>query len=336
MQKFIHYIWYHPNLIKYLLWPVSLLYRFIIAIRHLFYLTGIFKAHRIAVPVVIVGNVTVGGTGKTPLVIALVNTLKNKGFRPGVITRGYRGKATTWPQVVTETSHATLVGDEAMLLAEHTHVPVIAGPNRVRSAHQLVQDFGCDVIVSDDGLQHYALQRDIEIAVVDSMRRNGNGFCLPAGPLREPQKRFRSVDFIVANGLSRVGEYNMQFCLDEIVSLKDEKLRYRFDDFKHKTIVAIAGIGNPDRFFESLRTQQVTFSTRVFSDHHHFTKEDIDVTADAVVLMTEKDAVKCRDISDERHFYVRGHAVVAEKLFEDVVGRLKNVGSEQERYRMRF
>lgn len=326
MQKFIHYLWYRPNLLKYILWPLSLLYRFIIAIRHLFYLTGIFKSHRVAVPVVIVGNVTVGGTGKTPLVITLVKALKNQGFRPGVITRGYRGKASTWPQTVTEKSNAVLVGDEAVLIAQNTQVPVIAGPNRVQSANQLVRDFQCDVIVSDDGLQHYALQRDIEIAVIDSTRRNGNGLCLPAGPLREPQKRFRSVDFIVANGLSRVGEYPMQFCLDEIISLQNETKRYCLDDFKHKTIVAIAGIGNPDRFFESLRAANLIFSTRVFKDHHHFTKNDIDVEAESVVVMTEKDAVKCREISDERHFYARGHAVVAEKLCEDVVGRLRKGG----------
>lgn len=323
MQTFLNHIWYEKNILKYFLYPLSLIYRFIIAIRFFLYRIHFFKSYHVDVPVIVVGNITVGGTGKTPLVIFLANELQKIGFQPGIVTRGYGGKSKTWPQCVDETSDPLMVGDEAVLIAKNTRIPVIAGPDRVESANQLVRDFQCNIIISDDGLQHYALARDIEIAVIDSMRRLGNGFCLPAGPLREPQKRLQSVDFIVANGVGKTGEFEMQFVIDDIINVADETKKITIAECAHKKIMALAGIGNPERFFESLRMQGLTFTSIIFPDHYLFQKSDIAFEDAAIVLMTEKDAVKCKDFSDSRHFYVRGHAVVDKRFMSAILGRFE-------------
>ncbi|OGT42831.1 MAG: tetraacyldisaccharide 4'-kinase [Gammaproteobacteria bacterium RIFCSPHIGHO2_12_FULL_40_19] len=322
MSKFINHIWYQQNILKYFLYPFSLIYRFIIATRFFLYRIQFFKSYRINVPVIVVGNISVGGTGKTPLVILLVNALQKAGFQPGIITRGYSGKSKTWPQCVAEFSNPTMVGDEAVLIAKNTRLPVIAGSNRVNSARQLIRDFQCNIIISDDGLQHYALARDIEIAVIDSTRRLGNGFCLPAGPLREPKKRLKSVDFIVANGKAYADEYAMQFVIDDIVNIIDETKKITIAECENKKIIALAGIGNPERFFESLRMLGLAFTPIIFKDHHHFQKSDIVFENDEIIVMTEKDAVKCRSFADERHFYVRGHAVVDDQLISEIILRI--------------
>ena len=168
-----------------------------------------------------VGNITVGGTGKTPLVAWLVEWLRARGFKPGIVSRGYGGTATVWPQNVTASSDPHVVGDEAVLLAQHTHCPMVVAPQRVAAVTKLLNDHDCDVVISDDGLQHYALGRTVEIAVVDGVRRFGNGFCLPAGPLREPMKRLKSVDFVVANGKAHNNEYAMCLYSGDIYNIKD-------------------------------------------------------------------------------------------------------------------
>ncbi len=317
-------IWYQPNTLKYFLYPFSLLYRLIISIRQFCYKIKLFKSYRVSAPVIVVGNITVGGTGKTPLVIALIDELKKHGFHPGIILRGYRGKSSTWPQYVTAKSDPILVGDEAVLLATKTNVPVMAGPNRVKSAEKLIADYHCDVIVSDDGLQHYALVRDIEIAVIDSSRRFGNGFCLPAGPLREPIFRLKSVDFIVANGKARAGEFSMQFVVDNIISVVDGSVM-RVDEVRAcKKIHAIAGIGNPQRFFESLRSLNLQFETTLFPDHYQFQKKDIESLQADIILMTEKDAIKCRDFEDSRLYVVAGHAVLDRRFLQIILEKISS------------
>jgi tetraacyldisaccharide 4'-kinase len=318
----INNLWYKHNFISIILLPFSFIYRFIVFIRRLLYQFKIFKSIRISVPVIVVGNITVGGTGKTPLVIALVKALQENGFHPGIITRGYGGKNKIWPQKITENSDPVLVGDEAVLLAKKTKVPVFAGPNRVSTALLLLQTNQCNVIVSDDGLQHYALARDIEIAVIDSMRRLGNGFCLPAGPLREPPKRLKAVDFVVSNGVALVGEYKMQFVIDEICSLQDKSILT--NNHSYLNIIAIAGIGNPERFFNSLRSLNIIFTSRIFPDHYPFQKTDFDfLNKDDIVIMTEKDAVKCAAFSDNRFYVARGHAELDPEFVLSVVSSLK-------------
>lgn len=314
MRNFINKIWYQKNIICYFLFPLSLLYRAIIFIRRFLYQYKIFSVTRVTVPVIVVGNITVGGTGKTPLVIALVNFLKTNGLRPGVVTRGYRKKSKA-ACVVDQNSDPIFVGDEAVLIAKNTNVPVISGANRAKNAKLLIEKFQCDVIVSDDGLQHYALARDLEIAVIDSSRRFGNGFCLPAGPLREPISRLKSVDCIVANGIAQSGEFSMQFILDDVISVIDDNKKILFSELAHKKIMALAGIGNPKRFFDALTVKNLTFDKKIFPDHYPFQKKDFEGIFADIILMTEKDAVKCRAFADARFFYARGHVQVDSRFF---------------------
>lgn len=319
MSHFINAFWYRKNPFAFLLLPLSWIYCFIMFIRQKAYQKNIFKIYRVRVPVIIVGNITVGGTGKTPLVMALVDALKNNGFHPGIISRGYRGKSKVWPIAVTEKSDPMMVGDEPVLLAKNTLVPIVVGPNRVASAEMLLADFGCDVIVSDDGLQHYALARDIEIAVIDGNRRLGNEWCLPAGPLRESKNRLNSVDFIVANGNACAGEYKMRFELTEIVNILNPAKTISFSDCHAKKITAMAGIGNPKRFFDDLRKKGLVFSEIEFPDHYAFSKKDFVHLHDEMILMTEKDAVKCVDYCDKRFWFVRGNAQCDEVMMERVL-----------------
>ena len=180
--------------------PLGFLFSDAVKFRKFLYRLGVLKTHTLPVPVIVVGNITVGGTGKTPLIIWLARFLKDSGFKPGIISRGYGGQAESWPQWVAANSDAKNVGDEALLIAKQTGCPMAVGPLRVDAANMLLKQADCNVILSDDGLQHYALNRDIEIAVIDGERRFGNGYCLPAGPLREPIERLQSVDFIIVNG----------------------------------------------------------------------------------------------------------------------------------------
>ncbi len=323
-------IWYENNVLQYLLFPLSLIYRTLISIRRFLYKKNIFKTHKFNIPLIIVGNITVGGTGKTPLVIALVKALQKNGFHPGVISRGYGGKSKIWPVFVDKNSDPVLVGDEAILIAKNTGVPVVVGPKRVESVVLLTKqrDARINVIVSDDGLQHYALDRTIEIAVIDSTRGFGNGFCLPAGPLREPISRLKFVDFIVVNGKEILDaathtHTTMQFVIDDIINIIDDNKKITPSELKHKKIMVIAGIGNPDRFFESLRALDLSFETSVFPDHYFFQQKDFESLTADIILMTEKDAVKCGTFCDDRFYRVRGHADLEANFVEKLIKKTR-------------
>ncbi|MDD1613525.1 MAG: tetraacyldisaccharide 4'-kinase, partial [Methylococcaceae bacterium] len=193
-------IWYKDPFIGVWLMPLGFLFSDAVRFSKFLYRLGVLKTHTLSVPVILVGNITVGGTGKTPLIVWLAGFLKDSGFKPGIISRGYGGQAESWPQSVTADSDAKNIGDEALLIAKQTGCPMAVGPSRVDAANSLLGQADCNVILSDDGLQHYSLNRDIEVAVIDGERRFGNGYCLPAGPLREPIERLHSVDFIIVNG----------------------------------------------------------------------------------------------------------------------------------------
>ena len=200
VARFLNSVWYGRNPVRWVLWPVSLLYLALARLRRTAYARGWRQAVETSVPVIVVGNVSVGGTGKTPFVIWLAEQLKQRGRRVGIVTRGYRGRGTQWPQPVTADSDPYEVGDEPVLLARRTGCPVVAGPDRVACVEALIKETRVDVVLSDDGLQHYRLARRFEIAVVDGVRGMGNELCLPAGPLREPPGRLQEVDAIVVNG----------------------------------------------------------------------------------------------------------------------------------------
>lgn len=256
-------------------------------------------------PVVVVGNITVGGTGKTPLVIWLVEMLINLGYRPGVVSRGYRGNSNTWPRFVEWNSDPLEVGDEPVMLARRSNRPVCVGPDRPAAVKWLIEQTDCDIIISDDGMQHYALARDLEMAVVDGERRFGNNLCLPAGPLREPVARLQTADMVVVNGQGEEGEYPMRLSIVAAVNLHDGNLSRALEDFIGGPVHAVAGIGNPARFFATLRQIGLEVIEHPFPDHHIFSFGDIAFKDEFPVLMTEKDAVKCTRFAKVSHWYLK-------------------------------
>ena len=262
---------------------------------------------------IVVGNISVGGTGKTPLVIWLSRYL-GRDFRPGVVCRGYGGRSRTWPQKVRADSDPATVGDEAVLLATRCGCPVAAGPDRAASAKALIEHEGCNLILSDDGLQHLSLARDIEIAVVDGARRHGNGRCLPAGPLREPPSRLKSVDIVVTNGEAARGEFRMRVSPWKAINLAGQEAPRELGDFTRTPVHALCAIGNPARFFDMLRAARLEIVPHVFPDHYLFERGDIAFGDGLPVLMTEKDAVKCRRIASGEHWYVPVRAELDESF----------------------
>jgi tetraacyldisaccharide 4'-kinase len=323
MIKKITSLWYSNNILAYFLLPFSFCYCLIIKIRRFLYRIHFKKTQRFPVPVIIVGNLTVGGTGKTPLVIWLVKFLQQQGFKPGIVSRGYGGKSPSYPQIISADSDAEMSGDEAILLAQATERPVVIDPRRVEAVRKLLQESDCNIVISDDGLQHYALSRDIEICVIDGGRRFGNQFCLPAGPLREPLKRLAEVDFIVANGQGKAGEYAMRLLPGDFCSVAQKKIICSPMKFKNKTIHAVAGIGNPSRFFHTLRMLDLIIIEHPYPDHYLFQKKDFNFAdPDSIILMTEKDAVKCRTFADQRFWYLPVQAELPIEFGERLLEKL--------------
>jgi tetraacyldisaccharide 4'-kinase len=314
--------WYRPSPVTALLIPFAWLYCLLAVLRRGLYRAGIFRRARARVPVIVVGNITVGGSGKTPLVIWLARELRARGYRPGVITRGYGGSAAAWPQVVAPDSDPAGVGDEPVLIARHAGCPVAADPDRVRAARQ-IEALGCDVILSDDGLQHYRLARDIEIAVIDGARRFGNGRCLPAGPLREPAGRLKSVHLVITQGDAGEGEHRFDLVETGYRAVAGGEPK-PVDFFRGRKAHAVAGIGNPGRFFAHLRRLGVDVIAHPFPDHHAFRAADVRFGDDLPVIMTEKDAVKCRSFSGPL-WYLTVEARPEAALAPALAARLKEV-----------
>jgi len=328
--------WYStPSMLTYLLSPFSALYCLIISLRKK-YLSK--KKVDFNVPVIVVGNITVGGTGKTPFVIWLSEFLKNKGYQPGIVSRGYGGKSKTYPLTVRPDSDPHQAGDEAVLLAMRTQCPVVIDPDRVNAARYLLDNHHCNIIISDDGLQHYRLRRDIEVVIIDGERQMGNGFCLPAGPLREPVTRLDTVDFIVINNAINSNnisnnkalklenfehrKYNMTLIPGKIYNLSSPELEAAPDYFLGEPIHAVAGIGNPERFFSQLRSFGLSIWPHSFTDHHRFSQKELDFSIETKIIMTEKDAVKCRDFSDYRFWCMPVTAEIDPQLGEDILEKI--------------
>jgi tetraacyldisaccharide 4'-kinase len=316
MGSRIDALWYQNSPLGALLAPLGWLYCAGVQARRAGYHAGILRAGRVGAPVIVVGNISVGGTGKTPLVIWMARFLASRGLRPGIVSRGYRGRANKWPQQVRADSDPVMVGDEPVLLARTTACPVVADPDRLRAARSLLAHARCDVIISDDGLQHLALGRDVEVAVIDGLRRHGNGRCLPAGPLREPVSRLDSVDLVVANGGGLGGEYAMRLQSQDARNLTDEAIRRPLASFASRPVHAVCGIGFPERFFDSLERAGLAPIHHPFPDHHGFSAADIAFGDEFPVLMTEKDAVKCRRFASARHWYVPVRAELTEAFAE--------------------
>ncbi|HEX3895491.1 MAG TPA: tetraacyldisaccharide 4'-kinase [Rudaea sp.] len=316
-------VWYGDRRPNILLIVLSMLFAAVSALRRNLYSSGFFSRKKLSVPVIVVGNITVGGTGKTPLVIALVEALRERGWKPGVISRGFAGSARGAVRV-DENSDAAHVGDEAKLIFKSTHAPVAVSRDRARAGQSLIDAGVVDVIVADDGLQHYRLRRDIEICVIDGQRRFGNGRLLPAGPLRESEQHLPRFDFRVCNGGdARAGEIPMRLRGDMAVALDDRSKSQSLNTFAGRSVHAVAGIGNPDRFFAQLRAAGLDVIEHPFSDHHPFTAPDIEFGDEHPVLMTEKDAVKCRPFARGGTWSVPVRAEVQHSFFDGVEARLR-------------
>lgn len=297
--------WYrsglHPLLL--LLLPLHVLFVALSTLRRWLFQKGLFSVYRAPVPVIVIGNISVGGTGKTPVTEALVQWLKQHGYEPAIISRGYGAKG-PFPQLVNAASLATEIGDEPRLLAIRSGAPVAVGPNRQQAIELLLQAFpSTNIIISDDGLQHYRLARDIEIAVVDGQRGLGNGWRLPLGPLRESKRRLTQVDIVAQNGAA---ETNFGW----VFRLQPQGWKRVKDSSDVLTpdgdCIAVAGIGNPQRFFETLKQQPVVLTQCIeFADHYPFSATDFaQFDASSNVLMTEKDAAKCQLFARDNWFYL--------------------------------
>ena len=285
--------WASRGFIAWLLWPASLVFGLVAALRRTAYRLGILKRHQAGLPVIVVGNITAGGTGKTPLVLWIAELLRHKGYTPGIVSRGY-GARVDAPREATIASNPAEVGDEPIVLARRSGCPVWVGADRVRVAAALrAARPDVDVLLLDDGLQHYRLQRDLEIAVVDE-RGAGNGWLMPAGPLREPLSRLKSVDAIVSHGARGIRGYSMALTGDVMHRMTDASDRQLVAALAGHQVHAAAGIGAPQRFFRQLEAYGLQVRGHAFPDHHPFSARDLDFGDDLPVLVTEKDAVKLR------------------------------------------
>lgn len=335
--------WYKRSWRTHLLWPLSNLVAFEAKRRlHKFQTSPPQEIN--AAKVIVVGNLVVGGSGKTPLIIWLTKALQQQGLTVGIVSRGFGGRATDWPQWVEAESDANLVGDEPVLLAKELGVPVAVSPKRVEAISMIEKHSACDVIISDDGLQHFAMQRDIEIVVVDAERQFGNQLCLPAGPLREPLQRLSSVDAVVMNGggsLELSPKWQNQFAkalpprfemqLQPLVlrNLFNPQSTLAVESFSSLAVNSLAGIGNPQRFFKTLQTLVADQQSHAFADHQSYTREQLEpFMGEKPLIMTAKDAVKCQPLAQQmqaKNFWaLEVQTVVAAELMTLLLQKLQN------------
>lgn len=324
-RAWVEALWYGASPWRVILIPASWLFVMISQLRR-----RVLEWRRkpLSVPVIIVGNLSVGGVGKTPLVIALAQYLKQKGLRVGIVSRGYGAHSRCYPHQVGENDTAWDVGDEPKLLALKTQCPVVIAPKRLQAVDYLLQHHQSQVIISDDGLQHYALPRSLEIVVIDGMRGMGSGWCLPAGPLRESIKRLQEVNFIVVNGEQSVHTQALKL-KDAYPMMLQAELPRSFSGAKvawqdiAMPCSAVAGIGHPERFFAVLNQLGVVFQPHKFADHHEFSPHEL-VDLQKPVIMTEKDAVKCCAFATDAMYYLPVEAKLSDEFWTKIWVHVKN------------
>jgi len=335
-MRLIEKVWFKKHNAKWLLvpllLPITLLFYCLTSLRRLFFRIGIFTSFKVKAPVIIVGNIGVGGNGKTPVAIFLIEQCLKLGLKVGVVSRGYGGKASHYPYLLNDRSTAAEAGDEPILIYKRCGIPVVVGSNRVEAAQLLIKQ-GCKIIIADDGLQHYKLARDIELLIVDAKREFGNGLLLPCGPLREGKWRLNTVDYVISNGsLKTESDINsvsnhleMVLCPQFVCNVKTgEKISLQLFYKANKQINAMAGIGDPERFFTMLRNQKFTLNNAEgFVDHHHFSANDLRHFSSSIpLLMTEKDAVKCHSFAQEHWWYVPVGAEFSEQAIHPLLHKI--------------
>ncbi|MEH6564550.1 MAG: tetraacyldisaccharide 4'-kinase [Halopseudomonas sp.] len=326
--------WYGKQPWLLILRPLSALYRWAVVRRRQRYLSGQSPQWRPPVPLIIVGNITLGGTGKTPMVLWLIEFLRDQGYRVGVISRGYGGQPPQLPWAVTPEADAADCGDEPLLIAQRAQVPLFIDPDRPAAARALLASNDIDVIISDDGLQHYALGRTVELVMLDAQRGLGNGRCLPEGPLREPPERLDCVDLVVCNGAAadQTNRFAMQLQPTSLVHLRSGKKVPLALWRGEREVIALAGIGNPQRFFHTLEACGFSSEPLVFADHASYTHDSLrNLPQNKTVIMTEKDAVKCRPLAQENWWYLSVDAHLSDAFAAALVALLPtaSAGSNQ-------
>ena len=336
-MNFLARAWYEGQPWLYLLWPFSLLFRGLAALRRKRQSAGAKRLGK--QPVIVIGNITVGGAGKTALLIALALELKERKFSPGIVSRGYGASATSFPLNVTADSDPDECGDEPVLIAASTGCPVVVDPDRPAAVAHLLAEHKVNVVLSDDGLQHYRLHRDIEIAVVDGARLFGNGLPLPAGPLREPRQRLQEVDFVIVNGEPAeelevpVPQYQATMEPHSLVNLASGEERSFAGAPFHvgHTLQLVSGIGNPERFYSLMENLPYPLARIEFPDHHKFSAADFEgerVDIHQPIVMTEKDAVKCRRFATANFWALRAEMKLPPAFVKDLLKRIRQVKAE--------
>lgn len=330
--SFIENSWYKKRLWLWILWPLSRLIEFLVKRRRNKYLQNLQLSWKPDIPLIVVGNIVVGGSGKTPFVIWLSKLLEDQGYKPGIVSRGYGSKSNQYPLIIDNDSRVADSGDEPLIIHRNTNRPVCVSPNRTEAVKKLLQETDADIIISDDGLQHYKLNRDIEIIVFDGLRGIGNNLCLPAGPLREPLERTKDADFIVSSTKRLEIDEIHEDCLMtykplEWVRLSDNK-RFPANDWPlSRSVHAVAGIGNPSKFYSTLSSLGLNIMEHSFPDHYQFKEEDLDFEDNHPILMTEKDAVRCMDMNNKNLWYLSIEAEIKDGDFkEDLLSKVKAIG----------
>ncbi|MGV6818044.1 MAG: tetraacyldisaccharide 4'-kinase [Thiotrichales bacterium] len=321
--------WYRNGPVAFFLLPLSALYCTVAGLRRR---QQQKQADRLpaGVNLIVVGNISVGGTGKTPMVIWLAEYLRAQGYKPGIVSRGYGGKHVR-PQLITASSDAREVGDESVVIARRTECPVWVCRDRRAAIDALTAAYDVDIIISDDGMQHYRMHRDLEIAMIDGGRRFGNGLCLPSGPLREKVSRLEEVDFRVVTGsLAAEGEYAMEVAGNELVNLRSPSKRLPLSALAGVKVNAVAGLGNPSRFFYKLESAGLEVQRHVFSDHHRYTVDDFRFDNDEMIVMTEKDAVKCSVFAESHYWYIPVKARPDPEFVSRLLNQLKEIERGQQ------
>ncbi len=307
LSQRLQHAWYHGHPALFLLWPLEQLYRQVVKRKRARFISGDSASYRAPVPVIIVGNITVGGTGKTPMILWLVDYCRAQGLQVGVVSRGYGAKPAHLPWTVSASDSAAQAGDEPLLIVQRSGVPLVIAPERAQAVQQLLAEFCVDIILSDDGLQHYGLARDLELVLIDAARGLGNQRCLPAGPLREPVERLQTVDALLCNGAQHDSQrgFAMQLQATELVHVRSGRREPLSYFPAQQKMHAVAGIGNPQRFFKTLEGLDWRPIAHAFADHAEFSAQDLHFGDDLPVLMTEKDAVKCRAFAADNCWYLQ-------------------------------
>lgn len=316
-----------------LLYPFAFLFWTINSIRYWLFKSGILKRYKSTLPVIVVGNISVGGNGKTPFVIWLCTLLIKKGYKPGIVSRGYGGKSKQYPLLVEHGVTGSQAGDEPVMIFKRLGIPIVVDPVRSQAVKYLAQKCDVDIIITDDGLQHYALQRDIEIVIIDGKRRFGNEKIMPMGPLRERLSRLNRVDYIISNGQSNLpladeNKLNTQEVTMLLVAEKCERVDGHHGELNAtEPVNACAGIGYPQRFFDSLKDQQFNLeNTQSFPDHHAFIESDLEEFGNSLpLLMTEKDAIKCKNFAKVNWWYMPISAQLPPEFEKKLLTKIKDL-----------